>query len=386
MSRRPLDLTQQTGGFITAGVPLEDPREEDRIRELTEIGKQQGMDETSARKNAEQTRQAETDFDYSVDNRTNALTLIAEAGGDGQAAFPYLTDAQADLLVAFPQLAGAWAQRFPAGRTNTYGQALAQYGFAEREDARRAAEKGDLFARFPSPLKQTQEMAQAATETFNDQGFVRGDNGAIMYRNGVIAVTDPQTGQSQVMFPNNARNVVGSPAWLQQVRNTWDADKVGKWRKRLAKLGYTVEEEGGMAQDLIQGLQAFHQDRYVNHGKVLPVRPGEATGDVRVKDIMVGPAQRRNRIRAVFQQMWGDDPTDAEVERWDGFLMDEARSMLRSGHPVDDIANEAGARVEEALHDDPQAKFFRESEEENTELRDQLLGTFQIMESLGRTR
>ena len=323
------------------------------------------------------------EFDLeSPTNKTAALTLIAQAGGDPQAASSFLTDAQADFLVAFPQLAAGWAQRFPTGTTNTYGQVLQEYGFAAQRDVQKINKQDPnaVFEAFPSPLTETKELLQSAK---TGKGFTVGKNGAVMFDNGVVAVTDPTTGTQNLYFPH--QDVAGSPGWLSKIQKSWGSKQIKTWRKRLAKLGFIQSDTGGMAQDLLDGLSAYHRSRYLNRGKVQPMGPEEQMA-VKAKDILPGKAQVGLMVRAQYQKIFQEDPSEAEEKEWTKFVTQTANHLLQTGHAPEDVANETQAKFYEAMEDDPKADFFMDSTEENTELADSLLRTVSVVNSMGRTR
>lgn len=190
-------------------------------------------------------------------------------------------DKYTDALTRFSDVANApvFSGRVEAGMTDIAGSAL---GLAA--DTLVPGQRN-----LPSA---TQTIASAAADVagaFAGEEKSDGDDylidyaigpqsGVIKYANGVFA--DPSTGE--VVYPNAAygqpETVPGSPEWLRKIQDSWDNKKANAWRKRLNKLGFIpqggLEPKGGIAQDLLSALKMFHDSRYLNYSKVLPMFPG----------------------------------------------------------------------------------------------------------------
>lgn len=316
------------------------------------------------------------------DRLSQVSSSLANAGANISAIQEYLMydPGIVDLIYNFPQLATAWAQRFPSGRANEYGRLMTEYGFAQMQDEAAIARMTE--GRTTSELAHrgmgaAETAAEVGPIRYNDMGFVEGNNGAIRYKNGVIAVTDPQSGESSVVYPNhNQAHIEGSPVWLEKVRNKWTDKEAQKWRDKLSKLGYSVVEKGGMADDLIQALRTYHKNRYINKGQNIPVAPTEVER-IGARDL-IGPAAVRGMVREQFRRTVRDDPSDKELDDWSDFVYATARQLLAKGKEPAMAMEEARATFYEAQESDPKVEYLMESEEENTRVRDGLLLTSQV--------
>lgn len=113
--------------------------------------------------------------------------------------------------------------------------------------------------------------------------------------------------------------------------------------------------------------------------------PYEAAAAGLVEEAFVLPtgASIRNDIRAQFQVVFGDDPTDDELEHWEKFIKRSARKLHRT-KGFDSAAAAMGATdefVEEFVYS-PQATYFERDEQENTELRDSLAAVSQAVAAM----
>jgi hypothetical protein len=87
-------------------------------------------------------------------------------------------------------------------------------------------------------------------------------------------------------------------------------------------------------------------------------------------------AQVRNNVRSVYRNVYGTDPTDGEVEAFSSTIFETAMQLQRKyrakyGDPNSSAAiSEATERAVESIEGSPQATLLRESDEENTRLRD----------------
>lgn len=264
-------------------------------------------------------------------------------------------------------LAPILAIQYPAGGSSLYGQAEQDLGFTDASQDVRAAE--GLMARA--------KLGLGGWKTTDvGRGFITSESGALRFNNGVIA--NPETGE--VFFPPNDETVQGSWAWLSKIQDTWDDSKVKEWRERLADYGYEIGEEGPPDQVFLQALQQYHQTRYLNRGKPLPLDAslGKDAASKRVFD----PAEVRNFWRMQFRRILGDDPTDTELEEFSKATTDFAKRFVRKGYTPEQAAVAAEERSVELLENDPKVQFLADSEEDRTDLRDGLLGTVQAINSV----
>lgn len=190
------------------------------------------------------------------------------------------------------------------------------------------------------------------------------DTGAIRRSNGVIVdpTADPSTGV--VYAPNS--DVEGSFKWLNEAAD-WSEDKVNKWRERLVKLGYDVSTKGPFDQSLRSNLDLYFRNKYF-YGKVMPIDSSQG-GRIRPVDVM-DPVEIRQDVRAAYQTVFGDDPSDAELEVWeDSYRRTLGRMLHRSVKP-ESVALRAKERFATRFTDDPGVQKFNELEEEDTEMAD----------------
>jgi hypothetical protein len=197
----------------------------------------------------------------------------------------------------------------------------------------------------------------------------------IRFKNGVVV----DSASGQVLFEPGSVTP-GSPAWMIKVPTGWSDEKVAEWRERLYNLGYDVEKKGGADQGFLAALQAYHISRYQNGGQVIPLQAGGAGAReekaklVDVRDEM--GATIRNTVRETYRRIYGTDPTDGEIEAFSGTIFDTAMQLQRQfrskyGDPnVSAAVQESTERQVEKLEGSPSAVMLRESDEENTRLRD----------------
>lgn len=328
-----------------------------------------------------------------AEKRQRVEESLLRFGADTSAMATYIANDPSivDLIDSFPQLASVWAKRFPSGGRAPYGEALVAYGFSRDIDEERALETmqaGDLPSLGVEGIGRDissglsgdtgSSLAALAGPNFNERGFTEGNNGAVRYRNGVIAGIDPQTGEPFIFYPDDRKGrVEGSPMWLERVRRSWGPEKVKKWRKRLSQLGYSISEDGAWAGDIERALRQYHQDRYINKGEVIPVAPTDTTR-VDARDIL-GPATVRMSVREEYQRVMGRDPSDKELDEWQGFIYGTAKKLLaKGGGDVEGIRGETLSRFYESVEQDPGVQYATEAEEENTSVRDGLIATSQV--------
>ena len=203
--------------------------------------------------------------------------------------------------------------------------------------------------------------------------------GAVKYENGIIA--DPNTGDV-IWEPTST--AAGTPLWLQQIQNTWDAEKIKTWRDRLEKWGYYTS--GTPAGDELTGadltaLVSYHKAKYLNYGKPIAASTGLGAGGAE-PDKFRG-AEMRGLIRAKYREMYGVDPTEAEEEGWSEMLQTTYR-RLQTKQQLDPgrAAQVTEAKFSEQVEGTEEAKFYRKIAEEKTVLRDALVNAAQLTDSL----
>jgi hypothetical protein len=202
---------------------------------------------------------------------------------------------------------------------------------------------------------------------------ISAENGAIRFRNGVIV--DPSIGPEGVTFPDN-ENVPGSPVWLTRAQQTWDKPQILQQRQELYEMGYLPKDAVDRPVFDVQlrdTLEMFHRYRYLNLGKPVPLGPpqGDTGGDT--LDFGELRASIENDVTGHFREVFGDDPSDAEKKRWTDFVVNTAMKLQSRDLDAGVAGTEARARFQQRLEQHPVAVFERETEEENTELRDSLL-------------
>lgn len=309
------------------------------------------------------------------ENLAKAATLLQNAGGDAQAFADFLAGLSpseqtnvTDLIVNNDNLAAFWARRFPSSGTSLYHEAESTFGFsttlAENKLAGRKSPEMDL----PLPLISGTTLPKNILA--GEEGVLKGQaNGmkAKRLENGVIVSWDPNdpTAATEVYFPNDKKGqIAGSRQWVNKVEEKWDDKTVEKWRQKLASLGYSVPEEGGWDRDFATTLATAYKQFYADGQKwkqYAPATGGTGTGtDLKVSDLY-DPTSARQAVRAKYQQMFGDMPTDKELEEWTGFIEHTATRMARRDKG-DTTA--LSAKFEEKIEQTPTGQAFMEQANE----------------------
>lgn len=251
----------------------------------------------------------------------------------------------------------ALAQQFPATAVSVYDEAVAALGFTA-----------------PDFTGLTPDAAQAIGAQKRTA-----PSGAIQYPGGVTV--DPVN--QQVYFPPTDRTIQGSPAWMAEVA-TWDKTKVTEWRERLAKAGYIDSKKGGVDVEFMDALNQYHQFRFLyGGGKPIDLKSPDGKkvtkksfGGVLDKDVLA------TEVRTWFQQAYGDDPTDDEMEFFTDRLAESAVKIARRRDlSPGQAAGVAQAKVQEEFIKDPETQAFleqEEDEEEYGELANSILSLAQI--------
>ena len=278
------------------------------------------------------------------------------------------------LPVIIPQ----FQQKFPAAPATIYSQAYELSGFDEpyRPDPLDAYGPGATAVREGGV-----EPAPASTlppfETQDTTGWLQ-------FKNGVLV--DPSGSQGNMVFYDPSTVVPGSPRWFREVVMNWSEKKIVEWKKRLHEFGYLSKDDAKEPYNDItfrNALAAYHEQRYLNGGKPAMGDASIAKGSraeraklVNVREEM--GSQIRNSVRSVYRNVYGTDPTDGEVEAFSSTIFETAMELQRRFRNRYDDPNtsaavqEATEREIERIETSPSATFLRESEEENTRLRDSL--------------
>lgn len=277
--------------------------------------------------------------------------------------------AAATILAAPPQIIAQIVANAPGQTASEYQQASQTFGFLSPTNVQTKVLPGQGPSLFGLQLPGF-KFAEPG------KGYVTNDSGALRYNNGVIA--DPAGGF--VYYPPNDAAIPGSPAWLHAVSTKWSEEKIKEWRQRLNKFGYDVPTKGAVDQQLLAALSEFHKAKYLNFGTPIPFSSEAAdAADEKIFD----KAQAHGAVRAQYQRVFGDDPSDAELTEWTRFIMGTAKRLVnKKGLTPDSAATATQARFEEEFANDPQVQYFQDAEEDNTEQRDTMVRLGQVITSL----
>lgn len=241
--------------------------------------------------------------------------------------------------------------------------------------------KAEFAAPISSPAIQRAYMQHGV-------GYIESETGKLLYANGVMVDL-----ASKNLIPGpwmTDPNVEGSAAWLNEVQNNGDK-WANKWRKTLWDQGYTgagmlQSESGGMAQDLLDALQAYHFSRYVNYGKAQPLAPTNQKTREAIReqvDFVTLKEEMKTWGVPAFGEELDDDSADYLAER-----MVRKMTQLAKKHPTwtfEQIETGADVRVQQEFVEEPEVKEgLREAKriEERTGLRDKLETAAQVFGSL----
>jgi hypothetical protein len=212
--------------------------------------------------------------------------------------------------------------------------------------------------------------------------FIESPTGKIMYENG--AIFDPQTGQT--LYPPDMQTQVsiqGSNAWLRDVQDRWGEDKVAEWRKRLASQGYDVAEKGGWAVDLVNALKMYHETRYANFGKAIPLTPKGRDGALNIRQTFDKKALKAE-TKGWGYDVFGEDLDDNEAEFFADRILDVAQRLARkhgNEWSASQIQEGAKLRVQQQFVKDPAVADALDEMEElegNTAIRDSVISVSQL--------
>lgn len=194
------------------------------------------------------------------------------------------------------------------GEDSPLGAALAQF-----QQALGSVKAGASTTADPYQLALQQFLVPAAEVTGgvnraamqHGVGYQESPTGQIRYVNGVIA--DPIGGT--VVYPPGDPSVEGSEAWLRSIQDDWGEKQANTWRKRLSNQGYEVAETGGWAMDLVNALRTYHQARYINYGKAIPLTPKDKASRAAQIRKQIDPVALKEEVKT-----WGQVPFDEDLD------------------------------------------------------------------------
>lgn len=214
------------------------------------------------------------------------------------------------------------------------------------------------------------------------------DTGWIRYPNGVLVSPD-----GQVAFDPTS-TAPGSLKWQREVVSGWSPEQVSSWADRLADHGYLTKEQAKKVTSndpaFLGALSSYHVNRYI-YGKPVSgelAGGGAAADRPPLVDFEELQAQTRNFVREQYRRVYGEDPTDGEVVAFSDAITNQAMTLQKRFRRKEMpgfsglAATEAEERFVEKLEGSPEATFLRESEEENTRLRDSLQQAVAVTNSL----
>ena len=213
----------------------------------------------------------------------------------------------------------------------------------------------------------------------SDQGWIQFANGVLVGPNGEVEV-DPTS------------DAPLSPSWQRGIKD-WSPEKIKEWKNTLVKYGYLTKDQAKSAEvttGFIGALRLYHQNRYLNGGEPIANDDPASAGPERPKpvDLEDFSAQIRNDVREQYERIYGQQAGDGEVEMWSNYIIRQGMQMQRRNIRKYDTADTSGAAAEaeerfiEKLEHTPQARLLRESEEENTQMRDTFTRMAQVTDSL----
>jgi hypothetical protein len=213
-------------------------------------------------------------------------------------------------------------------------------------------------------------------------GYIESDSGKRLYDSG--AIYDPATGTT--LYPassDQAASVPGSDAWLQQIQESWDEDKVNEWRQKLSEQGYQVAESGAWAADLSTALSQYHTNRYANGGKAIPLVPG---GDVATREAIrkqVDFVTLKEEAKAWGQVPFGEDLDERTADYFAERIVTKMTELARK-HPAwtyEQVEAGANIRVQKEFVKAPGVKgALRDAEDDEMDetLRDSIVSISQL--------
>jgi hypothetical protein len=143
-----------------------------------------------------------------------------------------------------------------------------------------------------------------------------------------------------------------------------------------------ASKEGGFDQTLRDTLAEYHRVRYTNYGKPLPYDEAAAAGLVEEAFVLPTGASIRNDIRVQFQVVFGDDPTDDELEHWEKFIKGRRANCIGQELRFCRGCDGGNRRVRRGVRLLPPGDLLERDEQENTELRDSLAAVSQAVAAM----
>lgn len=218
--------------------------------------------------------------------------------------------------------------------------------------------------------------------------FIESEQGWIQYANGVLVSPDDQ------VAIDPASDVPGSAKWLRAI-NDWSSERVQEEKRKLVELGWLPKgaaKSGEVTLEFRDALKNFHYARYINGGT--PIQGSFAAGGVdavdkpKPVDLEEFDSQIRNDVRDQYERIFGYRPGDGEVKLWSDYIIKQGMRMQRRNigkydtPMTESAAAEAEEQFIERLERTPEARLLRDSEEENTRLRDTLTRMASVTDSL----
>lgn len=228
---------------------------------------------------------------------------------------------------------------------------------------------GDAFTSVSGSIGQAFGAIVPSEYTDPRTGAIKRDNGVL-----VDPSADPSNG---VYYPPNS-DVEGSFSWLNKTLE-WDKERAGKWRKRLNRLGYEIPENGDGDEGLRNALDLYFRRKYF-YGKETKLDAASG-GRQRAEDVM-DPVEIRQDVRAAYQTVFGDDPSDAEIEVWEDSYRRTLNKILSRGRAPEQAITATKEKFATKFTQDPGVKKYNELETENTELADSFNVLFQSLGNL----
>lgn len=275
-------------------------------------------------------------------------------------------------------------ENYPQPAATAYDQAMIESGF---DTFRPPPTEPGAMATLTSGTDEQIARFRRETPNFEENPAT----GWRRYPNGVLVSPD-----GQIAFDPTSR-APGSLAWQRDVAAKWSPEKVQTWADRLVEFGYLTKEQAKKASSSDPGflgaLSAYHANRYV-YGKPVTGEQagvnGAAAGSDKppLVDFEDMKASTRGFVRDTYRQVYGQDPSEGEVAAMTDRIIAQAMDLQKMfrrkeyGGYSEMAASEAEARFIERLQTSPQGEFLRESEEENTRLRDALSQAVTVTRSL----
>lgn len=205
---------------------------------------------------------------------------------------------------------------------------------------------------------------------------VNPDNGAVLYKNGVIA--DPNT--SQVLYKPGS-SAAGSPGWLHHASTTWGGDRIKEWRSTLADMGYLSKQQQGSGQwdvTFQNALGEYYNNKYLNQGT--PLAKDTTANAAPITNLRTLHSEITSDVRAKYREVFGQDPSAQDLQSWTQFVIASGNKMQHQAAaspsgPVGPSAavSEAEASAFNTFQSSPQGQYRYNSAQENTQLHDSIL-------------